>query len=157
MTTPITPILTGRDIGAAQRATRALLDRLLDAAGLPFDQWTVLFTIGGSGPLPASVLVQGQVEGLKVTPGVGRTTVAAVVDAGLIAPATGPDAAPVSTDDPVLDFTPEGEGVYAPIRQAVDQITAELYSDLPAADLEATHRTLTEVTRRANARLAAAS
>jgi hypothetical protein len=157
MTTPTTPILTGRDIGAAQRATRALLDRVLNAAGLPFDQWTVLFTIGGSGPLRASVLAQGQVQGLKVPPDVGRTTVAAAVDAGLIAPATGPDPAVASTDDPILDFTPKGESVYRPVRQAVDEVTAELYSDLPPADLEATHRTLTEVTRRANARLAAAS
>lgn len=72
-----TPALTGRDIGQAEKATRALLDRLLD------------------------------------------------------------------------------EARYRPARRELSRITDELYGDLPEADLEATHRTLEEVTRRANAKLAA--
>jgi len=41
-------------------------------------------------------------------------------------------------------------------RETVARITDELYGDLPPADLEATHRTLAEVTSRAFARLTAA-
>ncbi len=37
----------------------------------------------------------------------------------------------------------------------IDGIVAALYGDLPAEDLEVTRRTLAEITRRANARLAA--
>jgi DNA-binding MarR family transcriptional regulator len=148
-----TPILTGRDIGAAERATRALLDRLLDAAEVPFPEWTVLFTLSGSGPLPASALIERQVDGLKVTTDVAQATIDALLARGLIAPSVGTPAATV--DDPVLAFTRAGEAVYLPIRRAVDQIAADLYGDIPTPDLEATHRTLAEVTRRANARLGA--
>jgi DNA-binding MarR family transcriptional regulator len=152
MTSPVNPVLTGRDIGVAERATRALLDQLLDAARLPFPVWTVLFAIG-SGPQSAGTLAQGQVEGRKVTPEEGRATVDAAVGAGLIGALAGtePEA------DPLLSFTAHGESVYRPIREELDRISRELYGDLPPVDLEATHRTLTEVTRRANALLAATS
>ena len=60
-------------------------------------------------------------------------------------------------EDPRLAPTAAGEAVYRPVRRTVARIADEHYSDLPPADFEATHRTLAEVTRRANARLAAVS
>jgi hypothetical protein len=158
-TTPTPPVLTGRDIGAAARATGALLDRLLDEADLPFGEWTVLFTLAGSGPLSRSALVQQQAGGLKVPESTARATVDGMLASGLIAPAGGSEPAGGTDDgsdaaDPRLAPTAAGMAVYRPIRQAVNQITVDLYGDLPAADLEATRRTLEEVTRRANARLA---
>jgi hypothetical protein len=44
--------------------------------------------------------------------------------------------------------------VFRPIRNDVSRLTVELYGDLPPEDLEATRRTLAEVTRRANVKLA---
>jgi DNA-binding MarR family transcriptional regulator len=71
---------------------------------------------------------------------------------GLLAPAGDGDG-----DEPALEPTEAGQAVFRPVRQAVSRLTQELYADLPPADLEATHRTLEEVTHRANAHLAAAS
>jgi hypothetical protein len=50
--------------------------------------------------------------------------------------------------------TAVAESVFRPIRDGVSRLTVELYGDLPPEDLEATRRTLAEVTRRANAKLA---
>ena len=121
-----TPALT-RDIGQAERTMHALLERLLDEAGLSFAEWTVLNFLDG--------------------------------DAGQLAPADEAHGAGVSgNDDEDLRLAPTaaGEAVYRPVRRTVARISDELYGDLPPADLEATQRTLAEVTRRANARLAAA-
>lgn len=146
MTTPTpkpTPALTGREIGQAQRAIGALLDRKLAAAGLPFADWTVLFTLDATGPRPADDLVARQVDGLKVPESEARTTLDRMVDGGMLAP-----------DGDRLAPTAAAEAVFRPIRDGVSRLTVELYGDLPPEDLEATRRTLAEVTRRANAKLA---
>src|SRR5262245_41087548 len=142
MTTP-TPALTGREIGQAQRAIGALLDRKLAAAGLPFPEWTVLFTLDATGQLAADDLVARQVDGLKVPEGEARATLDGMVGGGMLAP-----------DGDRLAPTAAAEGVFRPIRDDVSRLTVELYGDLPPEDLEATRRTLAEVTRRANAKLA---
>jgi DNA-binding MarR family transcriptional regulator len=153
-----TPALTGRDIGEAENAIRALLDRLLEEAGLSFPEWTVLFTLDGAGPLSRSELVKRQVHGLKVSEAAARATVDGLRSSGLLAPvdragdADGPGG---DGEDRRLTRSAAGEARYRPVRQAVSRITDELYGDLPPADLEATRRTLAEVTRRGNARLAA--
>ena len=79
-----------------------------------------------------------------------QATVDGMRSSGLLAPSG-------DGDDPALRPTEAAEAVYRPVRQAVSRLTEELYGDLPPADLEATHRTLEEVTRRANAHLAAIS
>jgi DNA-binding MarR family transcriptional regulator len=152
---PAPPALTGRDIGAAAKATGALLGPLLDAADLPFEEWTVLFTLAGTGPVRRRALIAQQAGDLKVPESTTRATVDGMVAAGLIAPAEDADVA--DADDPRLAPTAAGLAVYQPIREQVNQIAAELYGDLPPDDLVATRRTLDEVTRRANARLATAA
>ena len=149
-----TPTLT-RDIGHAERTMRALLERLLDEAGLSFPEWTVLNFLDGAGPLTRSELAQRQVDGRVVPEAAARATVDGLRSRGLLAPADEAHGAGGDGEDPRLSPTAAGEAVYRPVRRTVARITDELYSDLPAADLEATHRTLAEVTRRANARLAA--
>lgn len=151
------PNLT-RDIGQTERAMGALLEPLLDEAGLSFAEWTVLIFLDGSGPLTPDELVRRQVNG-RVAPRAGaRAAVDGLLSRGLLAPAgenhgtSEPDG---DGEDPRLALTAAGEAAYRPVRRAVDRITDGLYGDLPPADLEATHRTLAEVARRANARLAA--
>lgn len=144
------PALSARDIGAAARASQALLDRLLDEAGLPFPDWTVLFTLDGTGPLVRSELVRQQADGLKVPKATARATVDGLVSSGLV-----DFAEPVDDgNDPRLVPTAAGEAVFRPIRQEVGRIAGAIYGDLPPADLEVTRRTLEEVTRRASALLA---
>ena len=146
MTTPTsnpTPALTGREIGQAQRAIGALLDRKLEAVGLPFAHWTVLFTLDATGPLPEGDLVARQVDGLKVPESEARATLDRMIDGGML-----------GHDGDRLAPTAAAEGVFRPIRDDVSRLTVELYGDLPPEDLEATRRTLAEVTRRANVKLA---
>jgi DNA-binding MarR family transcriptional regulator len=151
-----TPALT-RDIGRAKRNMRALLGRLLDQAGISFPEWTILAPLDGAAPLTRSELVRRQVNG-RVAPGVeARAAVDGLLLRGLLAPADGaqggvdPDAD--DGQDPRLVPTAAGEAVYGPARRTVTTITDELLGDLPQADLEATRRTLAEVTRRASARI----
>jgi hypothetical protein len=160
MTTSTPPALSARDISAAARATRALLDRLLDEVDLPFDEWTVLFVLDGTGPLGRRELVERQVAGLRVAEATARATVDVMLAAGLIAEAEAGAGAEVADGgagraaDPCLAPTVAGTAVYRPIRAAVDDITDRIYGDLPPDDVAATRRTLDEVTRRANVLLA---
>ena len=146
MTTSTPPALTGRDIGAAARSTNALLQRLLDDADLPFAEWTILFTLAGTGPLgrpmPRGALVRQQADGLKVPDSTVEATLDGMVASGLLA-----------DDSGLLAPTAAGRAVYQPIRDVVDQLTETIYGDLPPDDLEVTRRTLEEVTRRADALL----
>ncbi len=144
-----TPSLS-RDIGQAERTMRALLERLLNEAGLSFPEWTVLVFLDGSGPLTSSELVRRQVDGRVLSEAAARTAVDGLLSRGLLARA---DEARGAGEDPRLAPTAAGEAVYWPLRRRVSRITDELYGDLPLADLEATRRTLAEVTRRADARL----
>ncbi len=149
------PALT-RDIGQAERTMRALLGRLLDEAGLSFPEWAVLNFLDGAGPLARSELVQRQIDGSVVSEAAARATVDALRSRGLLAPTDelhGAGGSGGDGEDPLLALTAAGEEVYRPVRRNVAGITDELYGDLPPADLEATHRTLAEITRRANTQL----
>ena len=151
-----TPPLT-RDIGQAERAMGALLEPLLVEAGLSFPEWTVLVFLEGIGPLTPDELVRRQVGGRVALEAEARAAVDRLLSRGLLAPtdeARG-SGGPGGDEDHWLVPTAAGAAAYRPVRRAVDRITDGLYGDLPPADLEATHRTLEEVARRANARLAA--
>jgi hypothetical protein len=153
-----TPALT-RDIGRAERAMRAVLEQLLDKADFSFPEWTVLVFLDGAGPLPRSELVRRQVDGRVAPEAEARAAVDGLRSRGLLALADVAHGAGGSGDggDPLLAPTAAGEAAYRPVRRAVDRVTGELFGDLSPADLGATHRTLTEVARRANVRLAAGS
>jgi hypothetical protein len=102
-------------------------------------------------------LIQRQVDGRVAPEAAARTTVEGLRTSGLIATAdetAGPAARSTEGEDPLLTLTSAGQAVYQPVRQSVLRITGEIYGDLPAADLEVTHRTLAEVARRAHDLLA---
>ena len=146
-----------RDIGQAERTLRALLERTLNDSGLSFSDWTVLVFLDDAGLLAGSELIQRQVDGRVAPEAAARTTVDGLRASGLIATADetdGPAARSTEGEDPLLTLTPAGQSVYQPVRQSVLRIMGEIYGDLPAADLEATHRTLAEVARRAHELLA---
>jgi DNA-binding MarR family transcriptional regulator len=151
MSIPATPALSGRDLGVAERATRALLDRLIDGEGIGFGDWTVVFTIGTDGPQGHDALVARQVDFRKVDVATAAATLDSVVAAGLVHRADGRGDGPGSP----YTLTEAGEGLYQRVSAGIAEIAAEVYGALPPEDLEVTRRTLAEVTRRANARLAA--
>jgi len=150
-----TPALT-RDIGRAERAMRALLEGLLDGAGLSFCEWTVLVFLDGAGPLARGELVRRQVDGRVAAEAKARAAVDGLLSRGLLAPnerARGAGGPYGDSGAPRLAPTAAGEAAYRPVRRVVSRVTDELFSGLPEADLEATRRTLEEVARRADARL----
>ena len=60
-----TPTLNGQDIGQAESAVRALLNRLLARTGTQFHGWVILNLLGrGSGPLGEEELTGQIVHGL---------------------------------------------------------------------------------------------
>jgi DNA-binding MarR family transcriptional regulator len=143
MTTPTPAQSLAREIGTAERTLRALLDAQLAGPGLTFPEWTILVTLAMGGPLAADEVVSRQLAGRTVG---DATEARAAIDR---LRATG-----LVSGDP-LALTAAGEAVFRPIQQAVAAISDDIYGDLPPADLDATRRTLIEVTRRAGAQLTA--
>jgi hypothetical protein len=136
------PPLT-QSVGSAERSMRELLERHLHDAGLSFPAWTALvFT--NAAPLTIEQITQRQISG-HVVSGADETrqAIAKLTDTGLIA-ANGSD---------MLTHTEKGSALFNELSGKVKRITQALYGDLPIADLEATHRTLLEIAKRAGSLL----
>ncbi|MGE5597724.1 MAG: MarR family winged helix-turn-helix transcriptional regulator [Hyphomicrobiales bacterium] len=133
------PTLTGQDIGQAERATRAVLDRLLHRTGTSFYQWVVLNRLADGTPDEAQVAAD-MVHGLKITSDTATTAVREVLDAGLAA----------RRADGSLALTAAGDARFRAIRDGIAEISRRLYSGIPEDDLAAAKRVLTTVTTRAN-------
>jgi hypothetical protein len=143
---------------------RAAVDRAVAPLGLTHGQYSALaslraLTSRGERPSQRRLAAYTGLEPIYVS-----KLVRALERGGLVArvpdPADQSDGAGEPGDhgeDPRLAPTTAGGTAYRPVRGTVSRVVDELYRDLPPADLEATHRTLVEVTRRANARLATAS
>ncbi|MDZ5443687.1 hypothetical protein U2F26_13220 [Micromonospora sp. 4G57] len=144
-----TPVLTGQVIGQAHYATRAVLERELATMGITFAQSVALNAVAAEGgAVERGALVQRMTGALKVDePAVG-TTLAELTDAGLLRalPAGGSG----------LALTDVGRARQGRIADAVAGITARLYADIPAAEMEVAGRVLTLLKQRADAELAMA-
>lgn len=142
-TTPApAPTLDGRVIGQAERATRAVLDRLLAEHGIPFEtSITVNLLQQAGGTQDADDLIARMLDGLRIP----EVDVWAAVDdarrRGLVA----------GTD--VLHLTDAGQAHFDAIQRELRPITARLYGDLPPRDLEVAARVLLTITDRARAEL----
>lgn len=142
------PTLTGQDIGQAEHAIRAVLERLLAQTGTSFHSWVALNLLGNaSQALTEGELAARMAGGLKIP---GETARAAIGDlAGQALLHRGGDAA-----DPPVSLTPAGAARFRQVRDGIAGITERLYGGLPAGDLAAARRVLATVTERANAELA---
>jgi hypothetical protein len=137
------PTLNGQIIGQAEKATRAVLDRLLDAAGTTFHQWVVVNLVGGEAITAEAETVARLVHGLKIDEDAARRAVGDALALGL-----------VTVEGGEVALTAEGATRYRKLRAAIDGVTARLYGDLPVDDLQTAARILTVVTERANAEFA---
>jgi hypothetical protein len=142
-----------RSIGVTERALRSLLDQRLLEAGLSFAQWAVLNFLHAGGPLSPAQLIGQQQAAFVADEAQAREAVDDLLARGLIGPGIEADGTGAPAEGP-LTVTEAGRAVFEPLRAGSVTVTQELWGDLPAADLEATHRTLTEIGRRANLRLA---
>ena len=141
-----TPSLNGQVLGEAERATRAVLDRVLARSGLTFHDWVVL-NIAGAGPVGRDHLVARMTHALKIDEVAVLDAVTELTGRGLV------EAGP-SGEVSLVTLTGAGRARHGEIRAAVDEITTRLYGDLPADDLATAGRVLTVITARANAELA---
>jgi hypothetical protein len=145
-----TPTLNGQVLGQAERATRAVLDRMLERHGLGFHEWVAVnrtaTTEGGT--IHKGALVGQLGQGLKIDEAAARAAVDSAVAAGVLAEDGD------NGDGDTIGLTDAGRTEYERITGAIAHVTARLYGDLPAEDLATAGRVLTIVTERANALLA---
>ncbi|MDQ1520146.1 MAG: hypothetical protein QOI55_1219 [Actinomycetota bacterium] len=145
MTQTPTPILTAIDIGQAERATRALLDGLLQEADITFEQWVVLRMLGtGNAPATRDELVAQGAALLRVAPGTVDDVVERMQASGLVS-----SAAPRETADVSLE--PDGRARFDLVQAGVTRAAGEVYRDFDPEDLAIVHRVLVEVAARADA------
>jgi DNA-binding MarR family transcriptional regulator len=143
---PPAPTLTGRDLGQAERATRAVLERLLAEHGVTFLQSVALNLLADAGSvLERDGLVRQMTGGLKIDEPPVLAAVDELVRLGLVTGGPGPER---------LELTPAGRQRFRHVRDGVDRLTERLYGGLPEDDLATAHRVLAIVTERANAELA---
>ncbi len=142
------PTLTGQDIGQAEKATRAVLDRHLARTGTSFHCWVALNLLGTAGPaIPEGELAGRMSYGLKISETAARSAIGELAAQELV----------TRTGGAVLQvaLTSAGAARFRQIQDGLTEITRHIYGDLPAADLAVAHRVLAGVTERANAVLAA--
>ncbi|MFJ2135274.1 hypothetical protein ACIOMQ_31290 [Streptomyces sp. NPDC087845] len=144
-----TPTVNGQVIGQAHYATRAVLERLLATTGTTFHQSVALNVVADSGDaMEAGRLVDRMTGTLKIDAEAAEAAVAELTTAGLLEEVPGSTAG--------IGLTPACRDRRHANRAGIAEITARLYAGLPAEDLAAAGRVLTEVTARANAVLARA-
>jgi hypothetical protein len=143
------PALNGQDIGQAEHATRAVLDRLLDRTGTQFHGWVIINQLAaGGGALGEDELTGRITHGLKISEDAAHSAAAELAWQGLISRelAAGGGAQ--------VALTPAGSARFEQIQGGIGQVTRRLYGGLPESDLAIAHRVLAAVTERANAELA---
>jgi len=144
-----TPTLNGQDIGQAESAVRAVLNRLLARTGTPFHSWVILNLLGRSGGALGEDELTGQVlHGLKIGEDAVHAAAAGLAGQGLIS------RAPQAGGGTQVALTAAGAARFEEIQDGIGEVTARLYGGLPEADLATAHRVLATVAERANAELA---
>ncbi|WP_405901092.1 hypothetical protein OG242_29730 [Streptomyces sp. NBC_00727] len=139
------PAVNGQVIGMAHYATRAVAERLLPQ-GTTFNQALALNAAeAAGGTIGRGPLIERLTGAVKLGLTAAEATVGALTSAGLLEERPGG----------LLALSPAGDALVQSYKAGVAGIAAVLYGDLPAEDLAAAGRVLTEVTARANAMPAA--
>lgn len=145
------PSLT-RSIGQTERALRSLLHRHLEGTGLDFPSSAALNILSHAGCSTRDDLERLLVDGRIVQQAKAAAAVDHLLTSGFIetmgVAATGsalPGPNPDFGPDDGLRISPTGEDISGSVRQEVARTTLDLFGDLPAADVDATGRTLKTV------------
>ncbi|QNE73603.1 winged helix DNA-binding protein [Streptomyces finlayi] len=145
---PSTVTVNGQIIGQAHYATRAVLERLLAGSGTTFHQCVALNATAGDGGTTGRAELVARLTGtLKTDRATAEAALGELTGAGLLEETPGDDGAH-------LALTEAGRARQAAIRTGTAAIAERLYAGLPAEELAAAGRVLTELTVRANAVLA---
>ncbi|MFI5924450.1 hypothetical protein ACIA3K_00580 [Micromonospora sp. NPDC051543] len=138
--------LNGQVIGQAHFATRALLEHAIAPLGVDFGQVLALNALT-AGPVDRTPLVRRLARARRVDESGVHEAIVGLVDAGL--------ARLDDATEPRVSLTDAGHRTQARVAEAVGDITARLYADIPPAEADVAARVLTLVTERANEELAA--
>jgi DNA-binding MarR family transcriptional regulator len=140
--------LTGQDVGEAEGALNALLNRVLAETNTAITrtQYLALRVLALRGPFPSPAALH---DYLASQPQVGldRAQVAELFR-GLEARGLVTGSAPDGPEP--IQLTPEGAALNTKLADAVAALTERLYADLDPDDLATAHRVLVEITQRAN-------
>jgi hypothetical protein len=140
------PVLNGRIIVQAERATSAVLAKHLAKTDTSFIEWVPLnFVATEGGETMLDTLVGQLAIGLRIDESEARKAVADLVHAQLL-----------TATDPVR-LTNQGVELHRRISSGVSEITERLYRDVPESDQIIARRVLETVTQRARAELATTS
>jgi DNA-binding MarR family transcriptional regulator len=130
-------------IGQTEKTLNHILDGLLAGTSLTEPQWiTLTVAVMSGGAIETSAFVTRIAEATKVSEEESRRAVDKLADAGLF------------DVGEQVSVTEAGQQLQARVRGEVQQITAMLWGDLPAEDLETAGRVLATALDRANAYLA---
>lgn len=142
-----TKILTGRDIGAAEAASRAVLDALLTESGTTFHQWVALSLLANSAEVvEQDRLVNQMTGGLKIDEATVLAALDELIDLELVAR--------TRVQPPVVEMRKAGADHHRLVQRKIDRTTDRLYRGLEPDDLVTTRRVLATLTERANTELA---
>jgi DNA-binding MarR family transcriptional regulator len=145
---PAPTTLTGQDVGEAEGALTALLDRVLadTNSGVTRAQYLALRVLARRGPTESPAALH---DYLASQPQLGLDLAqVAELFRGLEASGLVTGSAP---DGPgPTQLTPDGAALNARLADAVAALTQRLYADLDPDDLATAHRVLAEITQRAN-------
>ncbi len=130
----VTPII-GQDIGAAFRATRDVLDDLLDRDGTSFLEWVTLRQLAATDAPMARVDV---VRALAPGGGDPHAAIAALAGSGDIV-----------DDGTAVALTTAGDARYRALEAKVVEVVSSLYAGIDPRDMDTTKRVLAEITDRA--------
>lgn len=127
-----------QSVGLAERSMRALLEQELREAELSFTDWTVLvFT--NAAPLDAAEVIRRLLDSHIVPDATdARRAIDRLAAVGLI----------IRQENQLVQ-TAKGIAVFSEYGGRAKELSQALYGDLPGPDLEATHRTLTQIAARA--------
>ncbi|MCL6673682.1 MarR family transcriptional regulator [Streptomyces panaciradicis] len=143
--TTTAPVADARSLGLAHYAARAALESVLSRHGLTFQQHITLRSVVVAGaPVERDALVAQVTGSLKVETAAARDVVGELLGKGLLTA----EATRVRAAD-------AGRALYAEVAAEAGELSARIWSGIPAEDLAATGRVLALVTERADAELAA--
>ena len=139
------PATFGEQLSLTSRATRALLDDLLDRRGVPFAIWVVLFRVAASAtPVPIQRLRLPLASGLGLDAQAADALFAQMAAAGLIE---------IAGEE--LRATPAGEAIYHELQPRITVLTQQVLAGIDPDELETAMRVLVQAQQNAEALRAA--
>jgi hypothetical protein len=136
-------MLSTQVIGQTEKALNAILKRELAGSGVSEPQWvTLTLAVVSGGSIDRDELTRRVAGSLKLADGEVRELIAELDGAGLLSEAS-----------QAVTVTEAGAQLHARVRAAVGEITARLWGDLPADELQTAGRVLSTVLERANSEL----